>query len=227
MPRKALIVGAGSYGEVMLTYLQEANYNIVGFIDDDLKKIGTKVQDIPVLGSFNDFVKRKFFIDFEVAFCSIGNNKIRVNYLSGLQMLGYETPSFIHNSVEITKNTIIGKGCCIFPNCTIMPYTNIEDYTMISVGTSISHHTIIKQGTLLSLGVVIGAYVTIGEQTVVGVGASVKSGPLKIGNNALIGAGAVVVKNVPANSVIVGNPGRILKKQENTKKLEKETPLVI
>jgi len=222
MNKKALIIGAGSYGEVMLTYLEEAGYEIVGFIDDDVSKIGQTIHGIPVVGSFDDIVSRSFFIDFDVAFCSIGNNKTRVSYLSGLRMLGYETPNFIHHSAQITKDTSIGKGCYIFPNSTIMPHAQIEDFTIISIGSSIAHHTIIKKGSLISSGVSIGAYVTVGEQSIVGIGATVKSGPIKISDNALIGAGSVIINDVPANAVVVGNPGKIIKKRKDTETLDEE-----
>ncbi|NAS32246.1 sialic acid O-acetyltransferase [Flavobacteriaceae bacterium R38] len=223
MCKKALIIGAGSYGEVMLTYLEEAGYHIVGFIDDDVLKTGTKIQNIPILGSFDDLIKHKFFIDFEVAFCPIGNNKARVNYLTGLQMLGYETPNFVHHSVQITKNTHLGKGCYIFPNSTLMPHTTIEDFTIISTGSSIAHHTIIGEGVLVSSGVSIGAYVTVGKKAIVGIGATVKSGPLKVGDNALIGAGSVIINDVQENCVIVGNPGKILRNREDTEIFDEET----
>ena len=39
--------------------------------------------------------------------------------------------------------------------------------------------------------------------------------PVKIGNNSIIGAGAVVTKNIPANCIVAGNPAKIIRKSEN------------
>lgn len=47
---KSVIIGAGTYGEVYLAYLQEAGVEIVGFLDDNPKYVGTNVRGIPVLG---------------------------------------------------------------------------------------------------------------------------------------------------------------------------------
>lgn len=47
---KSVIIGAGTYGEVYLAYLQEAGVEIVGFLDDDPRYINQKVCGIPVLG---------------------------------------------------------------------------------------------------------------------------------------------------------------------------------
>ena len=49
---KSVIIGAGTYGEVYLAYLQEAGVDVVGFLDDDPKYKGTDVRGVPVLDSW-------------------------------------------------------------------------------------------------------------------------------------------------------------------------------
>lgn len=51
---------------------------------------------------------------------------------------------------------------------------------------------------------IIGDNVTVGANAII-------IGPITIGNNVVIGAGAVVTKDIPDNSVVVGNPARIIK----------------
>jgi serine O-acetyltransferase len=52
---------------------------------------------------------------------------------------------------------------------------------------------------------------TLGDNVIVGAGAKIL-GPLVIGNNSKVGAGTIVLKNVPSNAVIVGNPGKVIKR---------------
>ena len=47
---KCVIIGAGKYGEVYLSFLSEAGFEIIGFLDDDPKEMGNFIQGIPVLG---------------------------------------------------------------------------------------------------------------------------------------------------------------------------------
>jgi putative colanic acid biosynthesis acetyltransferase WcaB len=88
------------------------------------------------------------------------------------------------HSLVVHPNTIIGK------NCTLRQSTTI--------GVKLK-----ADGNITSSTPIIGDNVDIGAN-------SVLLGPINIGNNAIIGAGAVVIRDIPANSIAVGNPARIL-----------------
>jgi len=86
------------------------------------------------------------------------------------------------------------------------------------MGVVIGETTEIGKNVLMYHGVTLGGtslkagkrHPTIGDDVLIGAGAKV-FGPVKIGHCAQIGGGAVVVKNVPAHSVVVGNPGKVVK----------------
>ena len=96
-----------------------------------------------------------------------------------------------------------------------MPLTVIGDYTMISIGVNISHHSKIGMGCFFSYGTNIGASMDIYDLAYIGAGATLMTGVNKIGKNSLIGAGAVVIRDVPDNAVMAGVPAKILKYKEN------------
>ena len=211
--KRAIIVGAGSYGEVFSAYLKEF-YELVGFVDDDEKKSGWVINNIPVIGTFESLLNDEVTIAFDVVFCAIGNNKVRVNYLSSLDLLGFKIPNFIHPSVHICDTTSLGDAVYILPNATIMPMSSIGNYCIVSVGSTIAHHTHLKQGVFISSGVAIGSYLTIEENATIGIGATIKSGSFSIGKNALVGAGSNVLNDVDQHSVVAGNPAKELYKSE-------------
>jgi serine O-acetyltransferase len=86
------------------------------------------------------------------------------------------------------------------------------------MGVVIGETTIIGDDVLLYQGVTLGGtglekgkrHPTIGSNVVIGTGAQVL-GNITVGDNSYIGANAVVIKDVPANSTVVGVPGRITK----------------
>lgn len=209
---KCIIVGAGTYGQVYAEYLKE-KYHIVGFIDDNPDLISTRITGLPVLGNL-DHLLHNISKDILV-FVPIGNPQTKIRILNIVRLKGFETPNYIHNSVNLDPSVKLGnQGIYILQGTIIMPLVEIENDVMISSGSIISHHTKIEGGTFISFGVKVGASLTIKENAYLGIGCLVMTGITEIGKNSTIGAGAVIIKDVPDNAVMVGNPGRLLRMKE-------------
>lgn len=206
MKQKCIIIGAGTYGQVYAEYLKDS-YSVLGFYDDNPKVLGEEINGIKVLG----VVKEALQLDKRIAvFIPIGNNIVRVKLLKEFEDKGFYIPSFIHPQAIVHSSVLLGKAVYILPGTNIMPLTSIGDYCMMSVNTVVSHHTILEQGVFLSFGVNIGASLVLRQYAYVGIGATVMTGVKTVGKRALIGAGAVIIRDVPDGATVVGNPGRVL-----------------
>lgn len=106
--------------------------------------------------------------------------------------------------VELPWNTQIGPGIKLFHGMGLV----INDQTVIGCNVVLRHCTTIGVKETLPLGAaaapIIGNDVDIGANVVM-------LGPIRIGDGARIGAGSVVVKDVPAGCTVAGNPARILR----------------
>jgi len=212
---KSVIIGAGKYGEVYLAYLREAGVNVIGFLDDDPKYEGIDIRGIPVLGGFSLLPELKEKYEVDSVYCPLGNNKLRVKMLIEAENLGYNTPNFIHPSVFISPEVTVGdKGVYILPKTVIMPWTTIHNYVMMSVNSIVSHHTELDEGTFLSFGVNFGASIHAHKYTYCGISSTVMTGVHELGEDCLIGAGAVVIRDVESKAVMAGVPAKCIKYKE-------------
>lgn len=211
---KSVIIGAGTYGEVYLAYLQESGVNVIGFLDDDSKYEGMELRGIPVLGPISLLATLKDTYGVEAVYCPLGNNKLRVKFLTMARKLGYETPNYIHPSVQISPNVTIGKGVYILLGTTIMPHTEIKDFVMISMGVHLAHHNVLDEGAFLSTGCNFGASIHAHRFAYCGISSTIMTGIHELGEDCLIGAGAVVIHDVPDRAVMAGVPAKVLKFKE-------------
>ena len=208
---KSVIIGAGTYGEVYLAYLQEEGVEIVGFLDDDPKCHGTDVKGIPVLGDISMMETIKDSHGVEAVYCPLGNNKLRVKFLKMAKEHGLQTPNYIHPSVCISPDVTIGEGVYILLGTCIMPHTVIKDYVMISMNVSLAHHNILEEGVFLSTGCNFGASIHAHQYAYCGIASTIMTGLHELGEDCLIGAGAVVIRDVEPKAIMAGVPAKVIK----------------
>jgi UDP-2-acetamido-3-amino-2,3-dideoxy-glucuronate N-acetyltransferase len=120
--------------------------------------------------------------------------------------------------VEVQKNAHIGKNCKISSHTFVCEGVTIEDHVFIGHGVTFINDSY-PRATAGNGQLQTEADWKV-EKTVVKRGASIGSGAtilanLTIGENAIVGAGSVVVKSVPPNAIVAGNPARVLRKIKN------------
>jgi len=126
--------------------------------------------------------------------------------------------------VEIQKNASVGKRCKISSHTFICEGVFIEDNVFIGHGVTFINDTY-PRATTSDGGLQTEADWKV-ERTVIKRGASIGSGStilcnVTVGENAIVGAGSVVTKNVPPNSIVAGNPARFLRYVEQFEEITK------
>jgi acetyltransferase-like isoleucine patch superfamily enzyme len=116
--------------------------------------------------------------------------------------------------VEIQKNAIIGQRCKISSHTFVCEGVNIEDEVFVGHGVvfinDIYPRATTETGGLQNEADWSVARTLIKKRASIGSGATILAN-ITVGENAIVGAGSVVTKNVPANAIVAGNPARVLR----------------
>ncbi|WP_010178405.1 NeuD/PglB/VioB family sugar acetyltransferase [Aquimarina agarilytica] len=206
--RKASFIrlyGAGGHSQVIKETLNLTGVDVESYYDDYSARKHFKV---PVInkGVRNDF--EGFAHKGNPFIICIGNNKERAEIAS---LINNKYSKAIHPTAIVSENSLIGEGTVVFAGAIIQPNTKVGKHVIINTGASIDHDNIIGDYAHISPQAALCGHVEIGEGTHIGVSACVIP-KVKIGKWCTIGAGAVIINDIPDYSTVVGNPGRIIKR---------------
>jgi acetyltransferase EpsM len=204
MENKITLYGASGHCKVIIDILQSNNQSITEIIDDAPRFdaiLGLKVTSSK---EFN-------FSNLQNVILSIGNNKVRKRLAT---VLNTNFVTVIHPKAIVSKYVNLGEGTVVMAGAIINPDANIGKHCIINTGAIVEHDCAISDYVHISPNASLAGGVVVGEGSHVGIGASVIQG-IKIGKWVTIGAGSVIIKDIPDFAVVVGNPGRIIKVNNN------------
>lgn len=211
---KLVICGAGQTGRMVGEFLRrQPRLEGIGYLDDDAALHGRSFYGLPVLGG-TDLLPDLRDRGVEAALPVLGNMGVRLRLFRTLHDLGFVVPSIVDPSANLCSDVELGCGSMISLGTNVLTNVRIGKYAMIGTGITIGHDVTIGANCVIGGNTVVGASTTIGANFNAGTGVVIAAGRKTIGDNVFLCAGAVVMKDVPDNAVVLGNPGRVVRYQE-------------
>jgi UDP-perosamine 4-acetyltransferase len=208
-PIKFFIIGAGKVGRLVADVVQRVpDLKCTGFLDRDPSLLGKVFYGIPVIG--NDDQLEALRGRVEGALPVIGDLQQRHKLFEKCRLLGYQLVNVIDPSVLMASDVRLGEGIFISYGTILLTNVAVGDFTLVGTGVRILHDTVIGQNCVIGGGTTIGSSAIIGRNVSFGVGACVASNGKRIGNNVRVGAGSVILSDVPDNAFVLGNPARVI-----------------
>lgn len=201
------IIGAGGHAKVVIDAARASQmFDIRGCLDDRAAMLGTTILGVPVAGQITEESLARH--DVQHAIVAIGSNVVREKIVARLSA-NITWVSVLHPSAIIAQTASIGEGTVICAGAIVQPDTVIGRHVILNTGASVDHDSRIDDFAHIGPGTHLAGEVAVGPGAFLGVGTSVIPGR-QIGRWSVVGAGTVVIKDVPAESTVVGVPGRVI-----------------
>ena len=210
--RDIVIIGAGGLGKVVQWVLerinlQKATWNILGYADDGIVA-GSIVDGLEILGGVDYLNGYEKELDVVCAVAAAKTRRRIIGRLKQNKKLSF--PNIIDPSVIMSQRIMMGNGNFISAGSILTVDIQIKDFCIITEDCTVGHDVIVESYTTLYPSVNVSGCVSLGENVEIGTGCQVIQG-LTVGRNTIVGAGAVVIRDLPSDCTAVGNPARPVK----------------
>jgi sugar O-acyltransferase (sialic acid O-acetyltransferase NeuD family) len=207
-----LIIGAGGFGREVLSMLNSMSSGMQigapsGFIDDGIPK-GTMVNGLPVLGGL-EVLKEYSEAALVIA---VGNGSTRERILSKIDSGKFTFPNVIHPSAlfQAPQRIKMGKGNIICAGSIFTVDIQLGDFCIVNLGCTVGHDAELESFSSLMPGVRISGGARLRKGCYIGTGANLIKAT-EVGAGSIIGAGAMVDRDIPHNVTAVGVPCRVIR----------------
>lgn len=205
-----VIVGAGGFSREVICWAEDARGNggappIRGYLVDSQYERLSPSYGLPWLGGLDDYI----FEPGDACLLAVSDPAIKRQMVRRLQARGAIFSSLIHPSAVVARTALLGEGCIVCPHALISADVVLGDFTAVNAMSSIGHDSQVGAYSTLSGHVDITGGVTVAESVFFGSGARVLP-RLRVGHEAKVGAGAVVMRSVQSGVTVYTSPARKL-----------------
>lgn len=204
-----LLLGAGGHAKVLLALLTALGQQVSGICDPVLARQNAKEwRGVPVLGDDDALAA--------VDPTSVGlvngigqtvGGTARRQLHERFKAMGFHFPSLVHPAAWVAAEARLADGVQVMAGAVVQPDCEISENVIINTCAGIDHDVLIGAHAHIAPGASVCGGAIVGAGAFVAAGATVIQG-ITVGEGAVVGAGVALVRNLPANEILLGAPGR-------------------
>ncbi len=208
-----IIFGASGFGREVAWAVERLNkaeptWNLLGFMDDNDEIQNSLINGYKVLGKSSDVrhYPEAYFV------CAVGASRVRERIVNKLKSINPDIKfgTVIDPTVEMSNLVTVGEGTIICAHTIITVNIEIGSHVIINLDCTVGHDAILKDFVTLYPSVNVSGITNIGHAVELGTGMQIIQGKT-VGDYSIVGAGAVVVKDIPEKCTAVGSPAKPIK----------------
>lgn len=204
--RKLIIVGDSAFAEIAYEYFtHDSRYEVVAFCVEREFLTRDSLFGLPVI-AMEDVARSHppASHHFYAALVYTQMNRLRTRLYRAMKELGYPAASYVSSRAFVWRNVELGEHCFIFEDNTVQPFVRLGDNVVLWSGNHIGHHSTIGDNCFISSHVVVSGFCNVGDNCFIGVNATFGNN-LDVGADCLVGSGALIVRDVPPDTLVKGN----------------------
>lgn len=206
LDNRVILIGYSGHAYVVVDIAIENQYKIIGYAEKSM------VQNDPFNLVYAGYEKELNFFENkeDVGFLiGIGDNYIRERIYNLITSKNADIKTLISNTASISQSAKVNKGTFINKNVSINALAIVGSNVILNTACIIEHECEISDSVHIGPGAVLAGNVFVGERSFIGANSFIKQG-VKIGKDVIVGAGTVVLYDIPDGKKIVGNPSRFI-----------------
>jgi UDP-3-O-[3-hydroxymyristoyl] glucosamine N-acyltransferase len=172
-----------------------------------------KIFNLPVYDE-KDFIKILKKKKIKFVFIMEDKGILRRNVFQKIKDTNIKILSYIHKSAKLMGINDIGEGTIIFPDCYIGYKTDIGKGCIIQSGSRIEHHSTVGNFCDINPNLTTGGFAKIGDFCEINISVDIIN-KIKIGDHVRLGAGSLILKDVPSNHLQFGRPSKFIRFNAN------------
>lgn len=215
--KKIYIIGAGGFGREVAWLIERINsvepaWKLCGFLDDAPEKQGTMEGKHRIVGGC-DFLRH--LEEESWCVCAVGSAAARRRIIEKIRKFDNACVKFatlIDPSVMMSSSVAVGKGSILCAGAILTVDVTIGEHVIVNLDCTIGHDVQIGDFVTLYPSVNVSGCVVVEQGAELGTGSLVIQGK-RVGGETIVGAGGVVIGDLPGGCTAVGVPVRIIKRK--------------
>ncbi len=184
-------------------------YELIGWLDDaHPERAGEIFEGAAILGGI-ECLPRHGAQGIEWLLVAVGHCATRARLAASAVEQGLKLATIIHPAATVARSAVVGAGTFVAAGAVVAPGVRLGSNVIVNHGATVDHDGVVADAAHVCPGVHLAGNVRIGERAWVGIGASIIE-RVSVGADTVVGAGSVVIRDLPAGVVAYGCPARIV-----------------
>lgn len=209
-----IIVGAGGFGREVYHWLsdwigadrnRQVGFRIKGFLSIDADILDNYTLPVTILGDESTYAIQpddRFVM-------GIGTTQRKRQVAQRLRAKDAQFMTLIHPTAIVSQSATVGLGSVVCPNCVICADVSVGEFAMFNIYSSAGHDAVVGDYSVLSPYATLNGFAKLNEEVFMGSHSTVVASKT-IGERSRISANTLVVNNVPPDTTVLGNPGKMI-----------------